>query len=127
MFYNTGIGTFIWVLSNKKEERRKGKIQLIDATAMKSPLRKNMGEKKCEFTPERRNEIVRIFLDMEQSDVSMIFDNNEFGYWNITVERPLRLRVFPDREIPANLFKKAEEDSHQEAVQGPGDEALDEG
>ncbi len=109
MFYNTGIGTFIWVLSNKKEERRKGKIQLIDATAMKSPLRKNMGEKNCEFTPELRNEIVRIFLEMEQSDVSMIFDNNEFGYWNITVERPLRLRVYPDREIPADLFKKAEE------------------
>lgn len=109
MFYNTGIGTFIWVLSNKKEERRKGKIQLIDATAMKSPLRKNMGEKNCEFTPELRNEIVRIFLDMEQSDVSMIFDNNEFGYWNITVERPLRLRVYPEREIPADLFKKPED------------------
>lgn len=109
MFYNTGIGTFIWVLSNKKEERRKGKIQLIDATAMKSLLRKNMGKKNCEFTPELRNEIMRIFLEMEQSDVSMIFDNREFGYWNITAERPLRLRVYPDREIPANLFKKAEE------------------
>ena len=109
MFYNTGIGTFIWVLSNKKEERRKGKIQLIDATAMKSPLRKNMGEKNCEFTYEIRNEIMRIFLEMEQSDISMIFDNNEFGYWNITVERPLRLRVYPDREIPTTLFKKVEE------------------
>lgn len=109
MFYNTGIGTFIWVLSNKKEERRKGKIQLIDATAMKSPLRKNMGEKNCEFTPELRNEIVRIFLEMEQSDVSMIFDNNEFGYWNITVERPLRLHVYPEREIPADIFKKPED------------------
>ena len=109
MFYNTPIGTFIWVLSNKKEERRKGKIQLIDATAMKSPLRKNMGKKNCEFTPKIRNEIMRIFLEMEQSDVSMIFDNNEFGYWNITVERPLRLRVYPDREIPSTLFKKAEE------------------
>lgn len=72
MFYNTGIGTFIWILSNKKEERRKGKIQLIDATAMKSPLRKNMGKKNCEFTPEIRKEIVRLFLEMEESDVSMI-------------------------------------------------------
>ena len=70
MFYNTGIGTFIWILSNKKEERRKGKIQLIDATAMKSPLRKNMGKKNCEFTPEIRKEIVRLFLEMEESDVS---------------------------------------------------------
>lgn len=109
MFYNTGIGTFIWILSNKKEERRKGKIQLIDATAMKSPLRKNKGKKNCEFTPEIRKEIVRIFMEMEESEVSMIFNNEEFGYWNITVERPLRLRVCPDREIPADIFKKADE------------------
>lgn len=109
MFYNTGIGTFIWVLSNKKEKRRKGKIQLIDATAMKEPLRKNMGKKNCEFTEEIRKEIVRIFLDMEESDVSMIFNNDEFAYWNVTVERPLRLRIYPDRTIPADLFKKADE------------------
>ena len=113
MFYNTGIGTYIWVLSNKKEERRKGKIQLIDATNMKSLLRKNMGNKNCEITSDIRKEIIRIFLDMEESDVSMIFDNSEFGYWNVTVERPLRLRVFPEREIPEKnekgklLFKKA--------------------
>lgn len=120
MFYNTGIGTYIWVLSNKKEARRKGKIQLIDATQMKSPLRKNMGNKNCEFTPDIRKEIVRIFLDMEESDVSKVFDNSEckvfdnseFGYWNVTVNRPLRLRVFPEREIPEKdekgkvLFKK---------------------
>ena len=109
MFYNTGIGTFIWVLSNKKEERRKGKIQLIDATAMKSPLRKNMGKKNCEFTSDIRKEIMRIFLDMEESEVSMIFDNNDFAYWNVTVERPLRLRVFPERTIPIETFKKADE------------------
>lgn len=117
MFYNTGIGTYIWVLSNKKEERRKGKIQLIDATNMKSSLRKNMGNKNCEFTPEIRKEIVRIFLDMEESDVSMIFDNSEFGYWNVTVELPLRLHVFPEREIPEDTFKKQSEfDSVREAV-----------
>lgn len=109
MFYNTGIGTFIWVLSNKKEERRKGKIQLIDATAMKSPLRKNMGKKNCELTPEIRKEIMRIFLDMEESEVSKTFDNNDFAYWNVTVERPLRLRVFPERMIPTDTFKKADE------------------
>lgn len=109
MFYNTGIGTFIWILSNKKEDRRKGKIQLIDATAMKSPLRKNMGKKNCEFTADIRNEILRIFLEMEKGDVSMIFDNDEFAYWTITVERPLRLRVYPEREIPADAFKKADE------------------
>ena len=109
MFYNTGIGTFIWVLSNKKEERRKGKIQLIDATAMKSALRKNMGKKNCEFTEEIRKEIVRIFLAMEESEVSIILNNEDFGYWNVTVERPLRLRIYPDRPIPADTFKKSDE------------------
>ena len=109
MFYNTGIGTFIWVLSNKKEERRKGKIQLIDATAMKSALRKNMGKKNCEFTEEIRKEIVRMFLAMEESEVSIILNNEDFGYWNVTVERPLRLRVYPDRAIPTDTFKKSDE------------------
>ncbi|MBR1709764.1 MAG: SAM-dependent DNA methyltransferase [Clostridia bacterium] len=88
MFYNTGIGTFIWVLSNKKEERRKGKIQLIDATGMKEPLRKNMGKKNCEFSPEIRNEIVRMFLGMEENEKSRIFGNDEFGYWKVTVLQP---------------------------------------
>lgn len=109
MFYNTGIGTFIWVLSNKKEECRKGKIQLIDATVMKSALRKNMGKKNCEFTEEIRKEIVRIFLAMEESEVSMILNNEDFGYWSVTVERPLRLHVYPDRPIPTNTFKKSDE------------------
>lgn len=109
MFYNTGIGTFIWVLSNKKETRRKGKIQLIDASKMKSPLRRNMGNKNCEFTPEIRKEIVRIFTDMEESEVSMVFNNEEFGYWSITVNRPLRLRVYLDRKIPMDIFKKNDE------------------
>lgn len=115
MFYNTGIGTFIWVLSNRKEERRKGKIQLIDATKMKSPLRKNMGKKNCEFTADIRKEIIRIFLTMEESEVSKIFDNQEFGYWNVTVDRPLRLRILPDKEVPAEtekgklLFRKSSE------------------
>ena len=109
MFYNTGIGTFIWVLSNKKEDRRKGKIQLIDATAMKSALRKNMGKKNCEFTEEIRKEIVRMFLAMEESEVSIILNNEDFGYWNVTVERPLRLRIYPDRPIPADTFKKSDE------------------
>jgi type I restriction enzyme M protein len=109
MFYNTPLGTFIWVLSNKKEEKRKGKIQLIDATAMKSPLRKNMGKKNCEFTEEIRKEIVRIFLSMEESEVSMVLNNEEFGYWNVTVERPLRLHVYPDRPIPTETFKRSDE------------------
>lgn len=127
MFYNTGIGTYIWILSNKKEEWRKGKIQLIDATEMKIPLRKNMGKKNCEFTSEIRKKIVRIFLDMEESEVSKIFDNSEFAYWSVTVERPLRLRVFPDREIPKDTFKKGEElEACREAINNiPADTPLD--
>ena len=109
MFYNTGIGTFIWILSNKKEDRRKGKIQLIDASKMKSPLPRNMGKKNCEFTSDIRNEIMRIFLEMEESEVSMIFNNDDFAYWSVTVERPLRLRVNPNGVIPADVFKKADE------------------
>lgn len=109
MFYNTGIGTFIWILSNKKEDRRKGKIQLIDASKMKSPLPRNMGKKNCEFTSDIRNEIMRIFLEMEESEVSMIFNNDDFAYWSVTVERPLRLSVNPDGVIPADVFKKVDE------------------
>lgn len=111
MFYNTPIGTFIWVLSNKKEDRRKGKIQLIDATGMKSPLHKNMGKKNCEFTPEIRAEILRLFMEMEEGETSRVFDADEFGYWEITVERPLRLRVKEDWQLPSGLFKKGAEAS----------------
>jgi len=89
MFYNTGIGTFIWVLSNRKAGTpREGKIQLIDATALKSPLRKNLGQKNCELTPEIRAQIVRLFLAFEESGCSKIFDNSAFGYWKVTVLRP---------------------------------------
>ena len=109
MFYNTPLNTYIWILSNKKEQRRKGKIQLIDASGMKMPLRKNLGDKGCELTEENRHEIVRIFMDMEESEVSHIYDNNEFGYWSVVVERPLRLRVVPDKQVPDTVLKKSEE------------------
>lgn len=88
MFYNTSLGTYIWVLTNKKEERRKGKVQLIDATALKSPLKKNMGKKSCELTPDIQKEILKIFLSMEESAVSKIFSNSDFGFWKITVLQP---------------------------------------
>lgn len=116
MFYNTGIGTYIWVLSNKKEDRRKGKIQLIDATAMKSPLRKNMGKKNCEFTPDIRREIMRIFMEMEESEISRIFDNSEFGYWAITVERPLRLRVDITKHVPTSVLKDSDRALYDAAI-----------
>ncbi|MCL2003828.1 MAG: SAM-dependent methyltransferase, partial [Oscillospiraceae bacterium] len=88
MFYNTGIGTFIWVLSNRKEPCRRGEIQLIDATTLKSPLRKNLGNKNCELTPEIREQIYKLYTDFEDNEYSKIFDNSAFGYWKVTVNRP---------------------------------------
>ncbi len=87
MFYNTGIGTYLWVLANKKERRRKGKVQLIDATSFKSPLRKNLGEKNCEITKEVRDRILALYtaFDKADSQYSKVFDNSEFGYWEVTV------------------------------------------
>lgn len=90
MFYNTPILTYIWVLSNRKENRRKGKVQLIDATSLKSALRKNLGNKNCELTPVIRKQIIDIFLNFEENEYSKIFDNEEFGYYKVTVERPMR-------------------------------------
>lgn len=90
MFYNTGIATYIWVLSNRKESKRKGKIQLIDATSLKAPLRKNLGNKNCEITHEIREQIMDIFLNFKENEYSKIFNNEDFGYYKITVERPMK-------------------------------------
>lgn len=90
-FYNTGIGTYIWIVTNRKEERRKGYVQLIDATDIKSPLRKNLGKKNCETNEADRNEIVKMLLDFKETKKSKIFPNKEFGYYSVPVERPLRL------------------------------------
>lgn len=90
-FYNTGIGTYIWIVTNRKEECRKGYVQLIDATDIKSPLRKNLGKKNCETNEADRNEIVKMLLDFKETKKSKIFPNKEFGYYSVTVERPLRL------------------------------------
>ncbi|MGC9396261.1 MAG: type I restriction-modification system subunit M, partial [Anaerolineae bacterium] len=93
MFYNTGIATYIWVLTNRKPEHRRGKVQLIDATAWYAPLRKNLGQKNCELSEADTQRIVSTFLAFEETEQSKIFDNAAFGYWKVTVERPLRLRV----------------------------------
>ena len=110
MFYNTGIGTFIWILSNNKEDRRKGKIQLIDATEMKSPLRKNLGSKNCEFTPEIRTEILRIFMSMEESPVSKIFANDEFLYWSVValILKLKRLRCYREGKLLEKILYTAD-------------------
>lgn len=93
IFYNTPISTYIWILSNRKEERRKGKIQLIDASKIKTPLRKNMGKKNCKLSEENQKEILDLYLNFEDNENSKIFDSEEFGYYQVTVERPLRQKV----------------------------------
>ncbi|MBF0192741.1 MAG: SAM-dependent DNA methyltransferase [Magnetococcales bacterium] len=93
IFYNTGIATYIWVLSNRKHPERCGRIQLIDATAWFKPLRKNLGKKNCELGPEDIQRICAVFLNREESEQSKIFPNAAFGYWKVTVDRPLRLQV----------------------------------
>lgn len=83
---------------------------------MKSPLRRNMGNKNCEFTPEIRTEILRIFLEMEENENSRVFNNKDFGYWAVTVERPLRLRVCPERKIPDGVLKSADAKTYASAI-----------
>ena len=93
MFYNTGIATYIWVLSNRKPEHRRGKVQLIDASEWFKPLRKNLGKKNCELSEDDIQRICDAFLAFEETEQSKIFPNEAFGYWKVIVERPLRLTV----------------------------------
>ena len=88
-FYNTGIGTYIWIVTNRKEKRRKGKVQLIDATAIKTPLRKNLGEKNCETNEADRAKILKLLMDFKETEQSKIFDNSEFGYWSVPLMKPV--------------------------------------
>jgi len=91
MFYNTGIATYVWILTNRKSEVRKGKVQLIDATGWSVPLRKNLGKKNCEFSEEHIRQICELIVNPVQTEQSKIFPNEAFGFWKITVDRPLRL------------------------------------
>ena len=119
MFYNTGIATYVWVLTNRKPEHRKGKVQLIDATKWFTPLRKNLGQKNCELSPENIRQIVDAFIDFEESEQSRIFPNEAFGYWKATVERPLRLKGTAPEQVykPAEIKKlKAEAQKDENAA-----------
>ena len=110
-FYNTGIGTFIWIVTNRKEERRRGLVQLIDATEIKSPLRKNLGEKNCETTESDRAQIIKLLTDFKETPQSKIFPNNEFGYWSVKVCRPLRLRFDYNEEREQEMCAKEKDAS----------------
>lgn len=104
LFYNTGIATYVWVLSNKKERRRKGKVQLIDATGFWIPMRKSLGDKRREISAEQIQQISDLFTAFKEGDQCKIFDATHFGYRKITVERPLRLnfQVSPERVAKLN-------------------------
>ena len=107
MFYNTGIATYIWVLSNRKAERRKGHVQLIDATKWCRPLRRSMGQKKCELGEEDIQQIVDTFLDFKETEQSKIFPNKAFGYSKVTVKRPLRVEgIDPERAYTAKEIRE---------------------
>jgi type I restriction enzyme M protein len=119
MFYNTGIATYIWVLTNRKPEHRKGRVQLIDATQWFKPLRKNLGKKNCELSDEDIQRICDTFLAFEETEQSKIFPNAALGYWKVTVERPLRLAgIDPERVYKAAEIKKLKE-SHERAEDAP--------
>ena len=106
MFYNTGIATYIWVLSNRKSEHRKGRVQLIDATQWFKPLRKNLGKKNCELSERDIQRICDTFVWFKETEQSKIFPNAAFGYWKVTVERPLWLKgIDPDRTYAAKEIK----------------------
>ncbi|PKK39491.1 Type I restriction-modification system, DNA-methyltransferase subunit M [Clostridiaceae bacterium JG1575] len=108
MFYNTGIGTYLWIVTNKKSKERKGKVQLIDATSMKSTIRKNLGEKNGEITPEITAQILLLHEDFEQADpqYSRVFNNNEFGYWEVPILRPLKYNYITAEERLARLSEE---------------------
>ncbi len=120
LFYNTGITTYIWILSKNKAANRKGKVQLIDAGLLFRKLRKNLGNKNCEFAPEHIREIVSVYLEMksvelrinpdtkdEEGIAAQIFDNTDFGYYKVTIERPKRLKAqFTAERIGTLRFDK---------------------
>lgn len=114
LFYNTGITTYVWILSNNKTANRKGKVQLIDAGQLYRKLRKNLGNKNCEFAPEHITKIVKTYTDLKAIErttddgiASKVFDNSDFGYHKVTIERPKRLKAqFTEERIAELRYDK---------------------
>jgi type I restriction enzyme M protein len=115
MFYNTGIATYIWVISNRKPEHRRGKVQLINATELYKPLRKNLGKKNCELSGQDIKRICDTYLEFKETEQSKIFPNAAFGYWKVTVERPLRLHSqLTVKAVESLRFASGDEDIRAE-------------
>ncbi|MDH1305354.1 type I restriction-modification system subunit M [Pseudomonas fulva] len=123
LFYNTGIGTYIWVLSNHKDALRKGRVQLIDASAMHAPMRKSLGSKRKYLSDEQIAEIAKLHEALKEGPTSKIFANTDLGYRRITVERPLRLRfsATPDKLATYQNTKGADQIEAFAGVQGEFD------
>lgn len=123
LFYNTGIGTYIWVLSNHKDALRKGRVQLIDASAMHAPMRKSLGSKRKYLSDKQIAEIAKLHEAVEEGPNSKIFGNTDFGYRRITVERPLRLRfsATPNKLAAYQNTKGADQIETFAGVQGEFD------
>jgi type I restriction enzyme M protein len=125
LFYNTGIATYIWVLSNRKPAHRKGQVQLIDASQWFKPLRKNLGKKNCELGPDDIDRICRTFLEFKDTPESKIFPNAAFGYWKVTVERPLRLHSqLSLKSIETLRFTSGDEDLRAALYEELGDDLF---
>jgi type I restriction enzyme M protein len=137
LFYNTGIATYVWMLTNRKEERRRRKVQLIDATSLWVPMRKSLGDKRRQISSEQINEITMLYQAFEEDEQSKIFDTTHFGYRKITVEQPLRLNFHatPERierleterafqNLAISKKRKPEEKAAEEAAGRAQQQAL---
>src|SRR6056297_3401960 len=103
IFFRTGIGTYIWLLSNKKPAHRKGKVQLIDATAMYEPMRKSEGNKRRRVGDDQIRQIVQMYSDFAETKESRLFDSRDFGYRRVKILRPLRKKIVISAEGLAAL------------------------
>jgi type I restriction enzyme M protein len=114
LFYNTGIATYVWVLTNRKAPERRGKVQLIDATSFWVPMRKSLGDKRREVPREKADEILALLRALEEGDHVKIFPTTHFGFRKITVERPLRLNF---QASPERIARLEEEKASQNLAQ----------
>ena len=120
MFYNTGIATYVWVITNRKAEQRRGQVQLIDATRWFTPLRRNMGQKNCELAEDDIDRITQAFMAFEETEQSKIFPNAAFGYWKVTVERPLRVAsTEPEKVYRASEISKLRREGRRDPTASP--------
>lgn len=106
LFYNTGIATYIWILSKNKSEKRQGKVQLIDASSFYEKLRKSLGNKRVEITSNNREQITKIYQDFTENEYSKIFDNEDFMYREYTVMQPLQRSYMINEERIENMISK---------------------